>query len=204
AKMARSTRREVAHDRHVIHLSRAGNLRVPAPRTAHFCSKAAGSIARPDSSRPKRSLTFCAGHRRSTTPQRNGSPRGRAGCGAAPGGAAPHVLLLLAGRADYPRPMAERKPSRNWVPLAHVAGRAVSTADALHSDCPRAAVGCARSRNLTTWPVPLGVSSAIQYVWPAVTEAPVTATLLFAPAVGAEIVPLVSSVCGLLVAGLLL
>ena len=82
----------------------------------------------------------------------------------------------------------------NVVPDVHVAGRLASVPDELVSE---PAVTAARSRNFR---VPVVPSTAIQYVVPAVTPAPVTTTVLLAPATGAVIVPVVSSVPGWLVA----
>src|SRR4051812_11795937 len=109
------------------------------------------------------------------------------------GGAAPQVLsTLTTAWVDQPRATPESKPSANTVPVVHVFGRFVSPVPEPVSEFP--APTAARSRNRT---VPVGASTAIQYVWPTVTATGVeTATLLFAFTTGAAIVPLVNSVPG--------
>src|SRR3954471_24772671 len=111
--------------------------------------------------------------------------------GAAPKGGAAVLLLGSGPGGDYPRPTADRKPSEKVAPVVQLAGRLVRFACALVSEFP--APTAPRSRNLR---VPVGPSTAIQYVWPAVTLVAGTATSLFCPATGAVIVPLASSVPG--------
>src|SRR5436305_15219815 len=82
-------------------------------------------------------------------------------------------------------PAAESAPSAKDAPVVQLAGSPASAVCWLVSELP--APTAPRSRNLT---VPFWPSTAIQYVWPAVTAAPETVTWLFWPATGAEVVPL--------------
>src|SRR3954454_14494310 len=94
-----------------------------------------------------------------------------------------------------PAAQAEIAPSVNVAPVVHAPSRGVSVATELVSELPAPTHALSRKRNVP--PVP---STAIQYVWPAVTLAFGTVIVLNCPATGVPSVPCVSSAPGWFVA----